>query len=107
MEPSPFPLVPFTVGATGSRETRMRKLWLLAAAAAVLGALPSSAFAQFIGTDGVYNMNKTSGNTFTSIIGAGGVFVGDGDDNGFTVTLAAPFTYYGTSFTTAGVSTNA
>ena len=33
----------------------MRKLWILASLA-VLYALPSSARAQFIGTDGVYNM---------------------------------------------------
>jgi len=81
----------------------MRRIWFLAAMA-VLAALPASASAQFIGGDGVYNMNKTSGNTFNSIGTVG--FLGNGDDNVFNFTFAAPFTYYGTSYTTGSVSTN-
>jgi hypothetical protein len=85
----------------------MRRLWLFAAAAAVLGALPMSASAQFIGTDGFYNMNKTSGNTFNTIIGgAGTTNLGSGDDSTFAFTFAAPFNYYGTTYTTGNVSTN-
>ena len=85
----------------------MRRLWLFAAAAAVLGALPMSASAQFIGTDGFYNMNKTSGNTFNSIIGgAGTTNLGSGDDNSFAFTFASAFNYYGTAYTGANVSTN-
>jgi hypothetical protein len=84
----------------------MRKLWILASLA-VLYALPSSAQAQFIGTDGVYNMNRTTGNTFNSIVGVGNAaLVVSGDDNAFTFNFAAPFTFYGTPATSASVSTN-
>ena len=85
----------------------VKKLWILVTAAAVLGALPSAAQAQFIGTDGFYNMSKTSGNTFISIIGqAGTTLLGVGDDSSFTFNLAAPFSYYTTPYTTGSVSTN-
>jgi len=84
----------------------MRRLWLLAAGA-MLAALPSSASAQFIGGDGVYNMNKTSGNTFNSIVSnPSTALLGNGDDNAFAFTFATPFTYYGTPYTTGSVSTN-
>ncbi len=85
----------------------MRKTWLLAAAAALF-ALPVGARAQFIGTDGLYDMNRTTGNTFTSIIGDPGttVLTTTGDDSSFAFTFAAPFTYYGTVFNGANASTN-
>lgn len=85
----------------------MRKLWILTAAV-VLGALPSVVQAQPIGTDGIYNMNRTSGNTFTSIAGnaATTVITTTGDDSNFVFSFASPFTYYGTPFATANVSTN-
>jgi len=83
----------------------VKKVCILIAAAALI-ALPSVASAQFIGTDGFYNMNRTSGNTFTSIIGAGGTLLGTGDDSSFPFTFAAPFSYYGTPYTGGNVSTN-
>jgi len=83
----------------------MRKLWILASLA-VLYALPSSAQAQFIGTDGIYNMNRTTGNTFNSISGTGTLITQTGDDLTFPFNFGTPFNYYGTSFTTANVSTN-
>jgi len=85
----------------------MRRLWILAAAVA-LGALPSAAMAQFIGTDGFYNATRTSGNTFNTIVGAPGsaVVTTTGDDLAFTVNFATPFNYYGTPFTSMSVSTN-
>jgi len=81
-------------------------MWILAAAAA-LCALPSSATAQLIGSDGTYSMTRTSGNTFNSIIGVGNTaLLGSGDDSAFAFNFAAPFTYYGTPATSASASTN-
>lgn len=84
----------------------MRKFCLVAAA--FLGSLPTLAFAQFIGTDGVYNMNRSTGNTFTSIAGdpATTIVTTTGDDLSFAVGFAAPFTFYGTSYPSTNVSTN-
>lgn len=71
-------------------------------------AVSSLASAQFIGTDGIYDMNRTTGNTFTSILGdpAATVVTTAGDDLSFVVPFAAPFTYYGTSYPSTNVSTN-
>jgi hypothetical protein len=88
-------------------EESMRKVWLLAAP--LLGALSSLASAQFIGTDGIYNMNRTVGNTFSSILGQPGttVVTTAGDDINNVVPFGAAFTYYGTSYPSTNVSTNA
>lgn len=84
----------------------MTKFALLASAVVV--AMPSLASAQFIGTDGIYNLNRTTGNTFTSIVGQAGTttITTSGDDLSFAVTFAAPFTYYGSTTPTANFSTN-
>jgi hypothetical protein len=83
----------------------VKKLGILIAVAALV--LPAIASAQPIGSDGVYDMVKSSGNTFNTVIGgAGTTNLGSGDDIGFTFNFAAPFSYYGTSYTSGSVSTN-
>jgi hypothetical protein len=82
-------------------------MWILAAAVA-LGALPSAAMAQFIGSDGSYSATRTSGNTFNSIIGVGNTtLLGSGDDVVFPFTFGTPFTYYGVPQVGGNATTNA
>ena len=85
----------------------MRKVWILAAVA-VLGGLPGAAAAAHIGTDTFYSMDRTTGNTFTSIFGnpSTTVITTTGDDLSFPFSFASPFDYYGTSYASANVATN-
>jgi len=87
------------------------KSMILGVAVAALGALPSAAVAQVLGTDGVYTITKVPVGSFTSIsTDPNAVRLtpanSSADDLNFNVNTATPFNYYGTAYNTVGVSTN-
>jgi len=84
---------------------------ILPIALAVIGALPSAALAQVLGTDGIYTITKVGNGSFTTISNdpsavrlttAGQSY----DDINFNVNTAAAFNYYGTNYNSVNVSTN-